>query len=341
MSKIIPSNYEAFYLDFLEGNLGEDDTKLLHNFLESHPHLKVEMEEFVTLNRANSNLDASFKSHLKAISFNKTEITSQNAEQFLIANMEGLLSEKKQKDLILFISTYPSWLEEQQMYCNTKLSADLKVVFQPKNTLKQNRKTLYLPLKLAGIAASIAGIFFLLNTNKTLLESDVEAIASKTIVTDSLDLKQQKDKRFSPPELKQETYKLPQTNTSKTKTQASKKQTYIRSIDSSNAVNPNSEIRNEVEINATFLSEKVKEEQEDKNNVTQTQVIAKQSKENQDKNYVSIAFNDMSNPIQPITQRLGVAIKKEIDFRTAKPTKRSSGGFYLKIGKLEVSHQNH
>ena len=143
------------------------------------------------------------------------------------------------------------------------------------------------------------------------------------------------------PELKQETYKLPQTNTSKTKTQASKKQTYIRSIDSSNAVNPNSEIRNEVEINATFLSEKVKEEQEDKNNVTQTQVIAKQSKENQDKNYVSIAFNDMSNPIQPITQRLGVAIKKEIDFRTAKPTKRSSGGFYLKIGKLEVSHQNH
>ena len=339
MSKINLSNYEGFYLDFLEGNLGEDDTVLLHNFLESHPQLQVEKEKFVSLNPGNSTLEQSFKSHLKAISFNETKITSENAEQFLIAAMEGLLSERKEKALRQFISANPSWLEEQQMYCNTKLSADLKVVFQPKNTLKQNRKTLYLPLKLAGIAASIAGIFFLLNTNKTLLESDVEAIASKTIVTDSLDLKQQKDKRFSPPELKQETYKLPQTNTSKTKTQASKKQTYIRSIDSSNAVNPNSEIRNEVEINATFLSEKVKEE--DKNNVTQTQVIAKQSKENQDKNYVSIAFNDMSNPIQPITQRLGVAIKKEIDFRTAKPTKRTSGGFYLKIGKLEVSHQNH
>jgi hypothetical protein len=49
----------------------------------------------------------------------------------------------------------------------------------------------------------------------------------------------------------------------------------------------------------------------------------------------------MSNPIQPITSRLGTAIKKEIDFRAAKPSKHTSGGFYLKIGKLEVSHQKH
>jgi hypothetical protein len=274
---------------------------------------------------------------LKTITFNETKITSENAEQFLIAAVEGLLSERKEKALRQFISANPSWLAVQEMYSNTKLSADLKIVFNPKNSLKQNRKTIYLPLLLAGIAASIAGLFFLLNTTKTILETDGKAVVSETIVSDSLAVKESKEKRFAPNKLKQESYRLTQSNTQKT--QVSKKQTFIQAIDSSNTVQPNSEIKNEIERNSTFLSDKGNEME--KNNVTQTTFIAQQSKENQDKNYVSIAFNDMSNPIQPITSRLGTAIKKEIDFRTAKPSKHTSGGFYLKIGKLEVSHQKH
>jgi hypothetical protein len=337
MSKINLSNYEAFYLDFLEGNLGGDDTVLLHNFLESHPQLQVEKEKFVSIDPGISTLEQSFKSHLKAISFNETKITSENAEQFLIAAVEGLLSERKEKALRQFISANPSWLTEQEMYSNTKLSADLNSVFNPKNSLKQNRKTIYLPLLLAGIAASIAGLFFLLNTTKTILETDGKAVVSETIVSDSLAVKVPKEKRFAPHQLKQETYRFAQTNTPKTQT--SQIQTFIQAIDSSNTVKPNSEIKNEIESNSTFLSNKGNEME--KNNVTQTILIAKQSKENQDKNYVSLDFNDMSNPIQPITSRLGTAIKKEIDFRAAKPSKHTSGGFYLKIGKLEVSHQKH
>jgi hypothetical protein len=274
---------------------------------------------------------------LKVRSFNQTEITTENAEHYLIANLEGCLSGEKQKELNQFLSANPSWLVDQQMYSNTKLSADLKIVFDHKHTLKQNSKTIFLPLLLAGVAASIAAVFFLLNTTKTILETESDAAVSKINVPDSLAVKEPKEKRFAPYQLKQETYRLTQTNSPKT--QASKKQSFIRSMVSSNTVKPNSEIRNDVETNSTFLSEKINEM--DKNSVTQTTIIAKQSKENQDKNYVSLAFNDMSNPIQPITRRLGTAIKKEIDFRTAKPTKRSSGGFYLKIGGLEISHQKH
>ena len=338
MSKINLSNYEAFYLDFLEGNLGEDDTVLLHNFLESHPQLQVEKEKFVSIHPGISTLEQSFKSHLKAISFNdETKITSENAEQFLIATVEGLLSENKQKELSQYISANSRWLEEQLTYSNTKLSADLKIVFNPKNSLKQNRKTIYLPLLLAGVAASIAGLFFLLNTTKTILETDGKAVVSETIVSDSLAVKAPKEKRFAPHQLKQATYRLTQTNTPKTQT--SQIQTFIQTNDSFNAVKPNSEIKNEMENNSTFLSDMGNEME--KNNIKQTTFIAQQSKENHDKNYVSLAFNDMSNPIQPITSRLGTAIKKEIDFRAAKPSKHTSGGFYLKIGKLEVSHQKH
>jgi hypothetical protein len=54
-----------------------------------------------------------------------------------------------------------------------------------------------------------------------------------------------------------------------------------------------------------------------------------------------MGFQDMKNPIKPITNRLGDAVKKEVDFRTAKTTSERSGGFYFKIGKLEVSHRKH
>ena len=47
----------------------------------------------------------------------------------------------------------------------------------------------------------------------------------------------------------------------------------------------------------------------------------------------------MNNPISPITNRLANVVKQEVDFRTAKATEKRSGGFYLKIGKLEISHR--
>ena len=55
--------------------------------------------------------------------------------------------------------------------------------------------------------------------------------------------------------------------------------------------------------------------------------------------YTILGFNDMNNPISPITNRLANVVKQEVDFRTAKATAKRSGGFYLKIGKLEISHR--
>ena len=42
MERISIFNYEAFYLDYLEGRLNQEDSALLLLFLESHPELIVE-----------------------------------------------------------------------------------------------------------------------------------------------------------------------------------------------------------------------------------------------------------------------------------------------------------
>jgi hypothetical protein len=49
----------------------------------------------------------------------------------------------------------------------------------------------------------------------------------------------------------------------------------------------------------------------------------------------------MSNPIKPITKKIAEVTNEEIDFRSAKPSKKNSGGFFLKIGSLEISHKKH
>ena len=45
IKKINIFNYEAYYLDYLEGNISEEDAAVLLDFLDKHPELKMEDEE--------------------------------------------------------------------------------------------------------------------------------------------------------------------------------------------------------------------------------------------------------------------------------------------------------
>jgi hypothetical protein len=48
--------------------------------------------------------------------------------------------------------------------------------------------------------------------------------------------------------------------------------------------------------------------------------------------------DEMRNPIQPITNRLGNLLNKEIDFKISKKTDDSKRGFLIKFGQFEISH---
>ena len=46
MEKINLNNYEAFFLDYAEGNLPAEQVAMLEDFLNTHPHLRKELEQF-------------------------------------------------------------------------------------------------------------------------------------------------------------------------------------------------------------------------------------------------------------------------------------------------------
>jgi len=130
-------NYEAFFLDFHEGQLSPDRMEEVLAFVESNPDLKSVFEDFelVTI-PADVEIVFGKKSELKKNGADPIlEINELNYEEFLIAEVEGLLKSPQLAALDNFINSHPHLGKDRKLYSLTKLPADNSIVFDGKNTL--------------------------------------------------------------------------------------------------------------------------------------------------------------------------------------------------------------
>ena len=123
MERISIFNYEAFYLDFLEGNLNEEDTALLMAFLEENPDLRIDDAELPSYDEDSLTLNPDFKNSLKQPDLSGA-ISNDNVEHFMIANTEGLLEESKTEELEAFVSQNPVLAKEIRIYNAVHLEPD-------------------------------------------------------------------------------------------------------------------------------------------------------------------------------------------------------------------------
>jgi hypothetical protein len=338
MEKISIFNYEAFYLDYLEGNLNDEDKALLLHFLEKHPELKLDNDDLPVLEIDSTYLDDRFKTDLKQIMFNETVITFENVEQFLIAQTEGLLSSEKQNELEAFIADNLSLRRSFALYAATRIKPDYSIVYADKDGLKRSKRIVFWPyISFAAAAAVISFIVvFMPNNNRSLNNLEGPGLA----VRDSLNKTEQKKsdkkqiKAQDEPQLPvDDVFVLGKTFATIDKAKEPKvipfkenQHDQPKSIDQIKFRSPKAfELANLdqdiIETKRTNPSERSTE--------TRTSV------------YAQLGFQDMNNPIKPVTSRIGDLVNQEVDFRTAKATQSNSGGFYLKIGKFELSHKKH
>lgn len=126
------NNYEAFFLDYHEGNLSPQQVADLLLFIEQNPELREEFESFenVTLDDL-SNVSFEGKDSLKK------EITLDNREEYFIRNVEGTLTSAEKNLLDTFIKQHPQFLPELELFKKTKVFADASVIFENKEALKK------------------------------------------------------------------------------------------------------------------------------------------------------------------------------------------------------------
>lgn len=173
---ITVANYEAFYLDELEGNLTEELSAELHSFLLEHPDLKLPIEPLLYL-ESTEQLSAFEKALLH--SFNpSSEITLDNIPYAIIADQEGILTKKQAKQLAELVrnnpaidtTSYPTLAPTTLVYPNKK---SLQKQTTPIITLRW--------LSIGTIAASIALVIsiFPKHTSTVQTKKPIKAIAKQ------------------------------------------------------------------------------------------------------------------------------------------------------------------
>jgi len=185
--KISKENYEIWFMDFADGKLSADEKVCLHQFLELHPELQSEFEAFRELNSIAylPNFEqAPAKQSLKKSIQSTTAIHTDNYTEFIIADMEGDLSEYEKAELAKFIDKNPGVKKEQSLFFKTKLHANEKLVFPNKKSLKKTLIIGLRPVVYARIAAAamFIGFIFSLFQNKPIENiTDFNPIVKNTL----------------------------------------------------------------------------------------------------------------------------------------------------------------
>lgn len=335
MDRISIFNYEAFYLDFLEGNLSEEDTALFLAFLAENPDLKLEDEDALPILQAEpTSLEESMKQNLKQPADDEA-LTLQNAEFFMIANAEGLLSPTRSAELAEFVQNSPALAKDFAIYQQIHLEADANIVYAYKEDLKQKSRVLWPYIGLAA-AASIAAFFMIWTSmNGSPVGDEAVQIADDQNIERSNQNSNDADRQVAPDDVEptnddsdlyatfdeEGTNNAEENGTTPLRRNGGNtpQSVHVNQMDrrpAGNVLTAYNEMPLQPIVRSTYVSEAEIEPE-----------------------YQDVASVKMTNPIEPITKFVSEKTKTEVDFRKSEKGATRDKGFFLKIGKFELSHK--
>lgn len=157
------NNYEAYFLDAVEGDLNSTEQQELDLFLSQNPDLKAELEEFEMLEL---NAETITNETLKSSLFREESTGLTEEEYLLIADLEGNISSDEKHKLNSLIAANPKLKKEQGLFAKTRLSNQEKVVFPNKSALIKKKGKLVYFIRYASAAAAAILAFIWFNTGQ-------------------------------------------------------------------------------------------------------------------------------------------------------------------------------
>lgn len=133
--KITINNYEAYFLDYLEGNLNSEQLSELSLFLSLHPELTCELESAKIIPLPNDDHIYQYKNSLKKLDFESSTISNNNFDDFCIAYYETILTPEKAQELITFSNKNNTYKTRFKSFKDLKLKPQLSIQFGQKRKL--------------------------------------------------------------------------------------------------------------------------------------------------------------------------------------------------------------
>lgn len=134
--KIDRSNYESFFMDYLEGNLPDDKVMEIRNFLKNNPDLNSELEAISKFRLMHEQVSFPDK---KTLYKNEEEEINQ-FENNCIAYYEGDLSESETRAFLQNIKNDKSKEASFRLMQKIHLEPETAIVYPDKNQLKKKNK---------------------------------------------------------------------------------------------------------------------------------------------------------------------------------------------------------
>lgn len=135
-------NYEAWLLDYIEGNLSAEQVDELLVFLDANPELKATVDDYRNISfETGEEIRFDAKEALKK---SNDVINNEPAAplELMIAVMEGTCTAEELKMWERAVENNPKLEQEFHLLQQTRLSPDLSVVFDDKEMLKRNAETI-------------------------------------------------------------------------------------------------------------------------------------------------------------------------------------------------------
>ncbi len=137
--KINRENYEAYFLDYHEGQLSPEMVQEVKAFVALNPDLSESFYEFEAFTLAGEpEIIFDKKSSLKKNQVITTATVNElNFEEFMISETEGLLSSDQMASLDEFIQLNPQLEKDRRLFALAHLPAENDIIFEAKHSLKQ------------------------------------------------------------------------------------------------------------------------------------------------------------------------------------------------------------
>ncbi len=179
--EITRKNYEAYFVDYLEGKLDENLVNHFLEFLQENPDLKQELKLFESASVVPDDTTFSKKEKLYKEKLDLEDEFNSAA----VDRIEGNISPKGKRELDVYLSKHPEKEEDLRLFSHTILKADENIRFAKKDKLyrKSGRKVvLYWTGRVAAILILALAIFSLIDRNDLTLapENQMAGVEEKT-----------------------------------------------------------------------------------------------------------------------------------------------------------------
>lgn len=175
MMEITRKNYEAYFVDYLEGNLDESLVDLFIEFLERNTDLKAELKLFESASIIPEDTTYKNKAKLYKDKFDVEDDFNKAA----VERIESEISPQDKRAFDAYLLKHPEKQKDVHLFAKTILKPETDIHYQHKNKLyKKTRGKLVLLWagRVAAVVVLALGVFSLFNRNNNTVSTDNQLV---------------------------------------------------------------------------------------------------------------------------------------------------------------------